>query len=167
MYGIDHDANTPGFQDGLNTVGDLSRQFFLNLQSPGKRFDHACEFADADDFLVRQVADMCDADYRRHVVFAVRFESNIAQDDQFIVAFDFFECSLQELDGILAIAPEPVLVSQGDTLRRIEQAFTLRIITSPAQEYFYSLFSLLSAWAFGWGDIIGFACQFGRLISDS
>jgi hypothetical protein len=33
---------------------------------------------------------MRDADDRRHVMLAVRFESDIAQNDEFIVAIDFF-----------------------------------------------------------------------------
>ncbi len=132
MYCINDDANTPGFEDALNTICNLCRQFFLHLQAPGKSFDNPCEFADADDFLVGQVANMCNSDYRGHVVFAMRLERNITQHDQFIVAIDFLERPLQKSDRVLSIPPEPVVVCQGDPFGCINQAFAFWIIAGPA-----------------------------------
>ena len=88
---------------------------------------------------------MRDTDNRRHVMFAVRFERNIAQDDQFVIAFDFLEGALQELDRILGIPPEPVFVSKDDALWRIAQAFAFGIVARPAKECIDGLFGLFSA----------------------
>src|SRR5512139_3338966 len=67
---LDDDGDAARLQDFLQGVGDLRRELLLDLQAEGEGVDHAGELADADDAVVRQVADMDPADDPHHVVVA-------------------------------------------------------------------------------------------------
>ena len=78
MYAFDDHADAFGFEYVLNTVSDLCRHRFLNLQTPGESFDNPRQLADTDHFPVRQIADMNFAYDWCHVVFAMRLEADVA-----------------------------------------------------------------------------------------
>ena len=77
---------------------------------------------------------MCMADDRRHVMFAVRFEMDVAQDDYFVVALDFLKRPLEIRDGIFFVTGKPVLVRSCNACRGIDQAFAIRVFSRPEQE---------------------------------
>jgi len=68
------------------------------------------------------------------VVFAVRFEFDVAQHDQLVVTLDFLEGARQVFARVDAVAAEPVAVGFGDPARGIEQAFARRVFAGPAQQ---------------------------------
>src|SRR3546814_20867080 len=81
-----------------------------------------------------QVADVGLADDRRHVVFAVALELDVAQHDHLVVAGNLLEGALQVLARIVGVAAEPVSVGVDHALGRVEQALPSRIVASPAQQ---------------------------------
>jgi hypothetical protein len=48
------------------------------------------------------------------VVFTVRLERDVSQDNHLVVSVDLLECALEVSDGVLLIAAEPVFVGLGD-----------------------------------------------------
>ena len=131
MRCFDHHANTLRVQDVPDAICDLRGHLLLHLKAASECLDNACEFADADDFLIRQVANMRVADDRRHVVFAMGFELDVTQHDHLIVAVKFFECTREKLDRIFLVAAEPVLVGAGDPRGCINQSFPARVFAGP------------------------------------
>ena len=100
MHAFYHHANALGLEHVLDTVGDLRGHAFLYLQAFGEGFDDPCQLADADHFPIGQIADMNFADDWSHVVFAMRFETDVAQDDHLIVTIDFVERAPQLLHRV-------------------------------------------------------------------
>jgi len=84
------------------------------------------------------------ADYWCHVVFAMRFESNIPQDDHFVVALDFFERAFEVSYRVLLVAAKPILIGSCNPLWRVSKAFTTWILTGPKQQCMNSLFGFLA-----------------------
>ena len=66
-----HGETSTGVVQPLADVGDLCREFFLDLETPCKGLDDTGQFADADHLVARQVTDVGNADDWRHVMFAV------------------------------------------------------------------------------------------------
>ncbi len=60
---------------------------------------HARQLADADHPAVRQVGDVGPADDRHHVVLAVAFQADVAQQDDLVVALNLLEGPLQQWTG--------------------------------------------------------------------
>src|SRR5690606_35555400 len=69
-----------------------------------------------------------------HVVFAVAFEFDVAQDDHLVVAGNFLEGALQVRTRVFGVAAEPVAIGLDDALRGAEQAFARRILAGPAKQ---------------------------------
>src|SRR5690606_23976599 len=134
VTGLDHHAHAAGPEHVLDHLGDLRGHLLLDLEAPRIGLDHARELADAHHLAIGQVADVSTADDRRHVVFAVAFELDVAQHDHLVVAADLLEGALEVLARVLAIAAEPVAVGIDHALGRVEQAFARGIIAGPAQQ---------------------------------
>ena len=75
-------------------------------------------------------------------MLAVRFESDIAQQHDLVVASDFFECALKVLAGILGITGKPLFIRVNDPRRRPEQPFAVGIVAGPADEGAHGVLSL-------------------------
>ena len=105
---------------------------------------------------VGQVTHVRAADDRRHVVFAMALELDVAQHDEFVVALDFLEGARQVLLGIQRVAAEPVLVGLDHALGRVEQAFARGVLAGPAQQRAHGLFGL------GAGNIVAGVAHRGR-----
>src|SRR4051812_6167007 len=97
---IDDHPDSPRLQDLIDAASDLRCEFFLNLKTSRIAIDHSCELADTDNLGGGQVAHVSSADDRRHVVFAVRFEFDVAQDDHFVITLDLLEGTSQIFGGI-------------------------------------------------------------------
>ena len=70
----------------LQPVGDLPGQPLLYLRPAGEQLDHPGQLGQAQDPLARQVADVCDADERQHVVLADRVHRDVSGEHQLVVA---------------------------------------------------------------------------------
>ena len=162
---LDDDADAFRIQHVPDAVGDLRRHLFLDLEAPRKGLHDPREFADADDLVVRQIAHVRAPDDRRHVVFAVRLETDITQHDHLVVTVDFLESALQVLDRILLVAAEPVLVGRHDALRRVQQAFPARVIARPEQQGPDGFFGLLAARLARFSGLLVFFGQGGVLVA--
>jgi hypothetical protein len=79
MGRIDDNGDAPWLQDGVEGVGDRSREPLLNLQTPGKSIDQTRQLRDPDHVLLGEIADVSMADDRRDVVLAMGFERNRPQ----------------------------------------------------------------------------------------
>src|SRR3546814_16376266 len=82
----------------------LGGQPFLHLEPARIAVEDACEFRNADDAVLRQIGDRRLAGDRRHMMFAVRLERNIAQQHDLVIAADLFESAGQMNRRVLAIA---------------------------------------------------------------
>src|SRR5271166_769530 len=78
MNGVDDDAYAARLQHVVDACGDLRGELLLDLEAARIAFDHAREFADSDDAVGRQVADVRPSDDGRHVMFAKRLEIDVA-----------------------------------------------------------------------------------------
>ena len=47
-------------------------------------------------------------------MFAMRFKRDVTQSDHLVIAFNFLERALQEIDGIIFVSTEPVFVGLRD-----------------------------------------------------
>ena len=110
VRGLDHHGDAAGLQHLLDGVGDLGGELFLDLQPLGVGFHDAGELADADDAAVRQVGDVGAADDRHHVVLAMAFQPDVAQQNDLVVAVGFLERAFQQADGIHLVAGEEFLI---------------------------------------------------------
>ena len=66
-----------------------------------------------------------------HVVFAIAFKADVAQDNHFVIAFNFLKRALEKRGWVFVIAAEPLLVGAGHAGWRVEQAFAVWIVTGP------------------------------------
>src|SRR5688500_1085972 len=74
MNRIEHHGDAAWPQHAIDAACDLCSELLVYLEAAGVAVDDACELADADDFVGRQVADVRAADDRRHVMLAMRLE---------------------------------------------------------------------------------------------
>jgi hypothetical protein len=87
----------------------------LNLHALGIDLDDTCQFGNTDNPVARQIADMRPPDDRRHMMLAVGNETNVAQQNHFVIPGDFLECPAQQLVRIFAISGKPLLIGTNDT----------------------------------------------------
>jgi hypothetical protein len=93
---------------------------------------HPRELADADDATLRDIGHPGAADDRRHVVLAMAFEANAAQDDHLVIAFDLLKGLLQDFGRILRIAGKILCEGARNPVRRVVQAVAGGIVARPA-----------------------------------
>jgi hypothetical protein len=82
------------------------------------------------------------ADNRRHMMFAVRFELDVPQDNHFVIAVDLFESAAQKLDWIVFVSAAPVFPGSRDSAGGCCEAFTLGILSNPQQKRFDGIFGI-------------------------
>jgi len=70
VLGLQHHADTPGAEVGVEALGDLHGQPFLRLGLGGEVLDQAGQLGKPEDALPGQVADMRDAREEQHVMLA-------------------------------------------------------------------------------------------------
>ena len=83
-------------------------------------------------------------DDRRHVVLAMRFEPDIAHDDDLVVAVHFLEGALQQHLRILSVTAEPFLVGARHASGRAFEPFAHRIVAGPADQRAHRVFGLIA-----------------------
>src|SRR5262249_54745879 len=90
-----HHAHSKRLEYAVEARGDLGGHFLLNLKPFRIDVHETDKLGNSHNPLARQIADVNAADDRRYVVFAMRFEPDVAQQDDLVVAGDFFEGPLQ------------------------------------------------------------------------
>src|SRR5262249_10215220 len=131
VAGVDHHADAAWAQRVFDAMGDLRGELFLHLEAAGEAVPPAGHASGADYTGRGDVGSVGAAADRRHVVFAVAFELDVAQHDHLVVAFHFLEGAAQVLGRVFVIALEPVRIGLHHALGRVEQAFALRILARP------------------------------------
>ena len=134
MLGLDHHTHAVRLQHVHNGVGDFRCHFFLNLQATAKTLNHAGQLGNAHDAIGRQIGHMGATDDRQHVVFAVRDETDVLQDHQFVITADLFEGALQIFARVGMIALKQLAIGFGHALWRVQQAFAVGIVARPADQ---------------------------------
>jgi hypothetical protein len=109
--------------------------------------DHARNFRDADDAVPRQVADMYRTADRGHVVLAAGLEGDVAQDDDVVVSADLLEGPLEDLEGILLVAFEPLCIGPSHPSGRVNKPLPFGILAGPADQGADRLFRRIAAQA--------------------
>ena len=88
---LNHNADAMGLESGVEAIGDLRRHFFLNLQAARKCVDQTGELGDADHPVARQISDVNASDNGCYVMLAMRLETNVTQQDHFVITTDLLE----------------------------------------------------------------------------
>ncbi len=133
MGGLDNDRDPLGLQLIHEQRSDLLGQTFLNLRPGGEGIHDAGEFGDADDDAVRQIGDVRLALEGHEVVLTERVESDVAEDDEFVVRFG--ERRGDQLRRILRQAGTEFGVHPGDTRRRLLQPLAVGILADADQNF--------------------------------
>src|SRR5215471_4552993 len=139
---FDNDRDTQGLEDPLQGIGNLCRDPLLNLKPLGIDLDEPRQLGNPDHPVVRDIADMRPPDDRRHMVFAMGFKTDPAQQYHFIISGDLLESSLQQFLRLLAVTGKPFLIGAGDTGRRFDESLAIRIVAGPPNEGAHGLFRL-------------------------
>ena len=69
-----------------------------------------------------------------HVVFAMGLEPDIAQQNNFVVSFNFFKSPLKYGFGIGGIAGKELFVGAHDAIRGIHEPFPVGVIARPSDQ---------------------------------
>jgi magnesium chelatase family protein len=112
--------------------GDLGGHFLLDLQAAGIDLDQPRQLRNPDHAVARQIADMHPADDRRQVMLAMRFEADVAQHHDFVIAAGFLKGAFKIVARIVLVTGEPFLVGAHDPRRGGNKALALGIVTRPA-----------------------------------
>jgi hypothetical protein len=128
------------FEHAAQAFRNLGRHFFLNLKTLCIDVDKASELRDSNNAIAGKIANVDAADDRRHMMFAVRFELDVAQQHDLIVTSDFFEGSLQVFTRIFKITRKPFFISAYDATGCSEQSFAIRIVAGPTNESTHGIF---------------------------
>ena len=142
--GADHHGDAERGETLLDGLADLRRERLLHLQPAGEDVDHAREFRQTDNPLVRQIGDVRDAGERRDMVLAMAFEAHVAQQDHVVIAGHILE-GAGELGGrIRAIAAEALLEGLDHALGGIGQPGARWVVTRPGEQRAHRLLSLFA-----------------------
>ena len=119
---------------GVERRQDLRGHRLLRLQPARIDVHQPSELGQAEHAAVGIIGDMGLAEERRHMVFAMREERDVAHQNHFAIAFDLFEDGVENGGGVLRIARENFLIGLGDARGRVAQAFAGRIVSRPGQQ---------------------------------
>jgi hypothetical protein len=122
-----------------DTFGHFGGEPFLHLQAPGIAVKHAGQFRNAHHPVPREIGDRGLADDRCHVVFAVRLERDVLEQDHLVISAHFLEHARQVDGRIVAITLAIFLPRAGHAARSIDQPFACRIIAGPFDQGAYGL----------------------------
>jgi hypothetical protein len=71
------------------------------------------------------------------MMFAVRLERDVAQQNDLVIAADLFECPRKMDCGIFLIAPAIISPGARDAPWRVDETFAFRVLADPAKKGFY------------------------------
>src|SRR5579871_4324952 len=159
MGSLNDNGDASRLEHTIQGIGDLRRHSLLNLHASRVDLDDPGQFGDADNPLVGQVAEMRPPDDRRHVVLAVRYETDIAQQHHLVISGHFLESPLQQLVRIFVISGKPLSIGASDTRRCVDQPLAPRVIAGPTDQGDNGLFD------FGGGRSVGGLDRFRMLLT--
>ena len=133
MLGLQHDDDSFRIEFLVQQIGNRVRHPLLNLRPARDLFDDASQFAQPRDLAIGQIADVGLADERQQVVLTHAVESDVTHEYQLVVIFR--EDFLQVPSRLGMQAGEQLSVHSGDSARRIEQSFTVRIFADRRQNF--------------------------------
>jgi hypothetical protein len=110
VAGLDDDRDAARLQHVVDRVGDLRRQLLLDLQPARIGIHDPRKLADADDAPVRQIGDVRAPDDRHHVVLAMAFHPDVAEQNDLVVAVNLLERPLEHRRRVGLITGEKLLV---------------------------------------------------------
>ena len=134
MSRLEHDGHPERLEMRPNTVGDLGRETFLNLEATGVTVQHTGELGNADYAVAGKIRDVRLADDRRHVMLAMGQKRDVLEKDDVVVTAGVLERSFQMYRGFFFVAPAVLAPSPGNAFGRVDQAFSVRIVSRPAQQ---------------------------------
>ena len=86
-------------------------------------------------------------------MFAMRGKADVAHQHHVVIAFDFLKHLLEDGSGVLPVSGKKLLIGFGNTLGRVAQPLTLRVVTGPAQQHAHGVLSLLARGSGGVGQL--------------
>ncbi len=132
MTGFDHYADTLWLNGFLNGLGNLRGQSFLNLQAAGKYFNEPWNFAQADNFAIRNVGHVYLAKERQHVVLAETKHFDVLDDDHLVVG-DCEQGLLKHGLGVFFVALDQMLIGAVNSLGSTLQPLAGRVFAEDAR----------------------------------
>ena len=130
---LDHHADALGGDRIHHLLRDLLGQPFLQLQPAGVHVDQAGELRYAEHASARDVADVAAAEERQHVMLAQAVDLDVLDDHHAVGRLR----EHRAVDQLLRIDPgagSEELDRLRDPLRRLEQAFAVRILADLDQQ---------------------------------
>ena len=125
---LDDNSHSKWIESILDTVADLCRESFLNLQTTGEGLDHSGNLAQSGNLSIRDICNVGLTDERHHVMLAGRVEFDILHEHHLLI-FLLEHCTTKNLRPILMRTMRQELKSLCDTLRCLDQTLTLRILS--------------------------------------
>src|SRR6266851_335397 len=129
VAGFDNHADALRSNFFLDGRCDLVGQAFLNLQPARKHIHDARNLAEPQNALVRQIGHVGFAEEWQHVVFAEAEEFDVLNDDHLVVGHAERR-AIQDMIQVLVVAAGQVLERFLEALRRLAQAFAIRIFSN-------------------------------------
>src|ERR1700674_2632484 len=134
MAGFDNHADTLRGDFFLEGLRDLAGHALLNLQAARKHVDYACDLAEPQNTLIRQIGHVGFAKERQQVVFAEAEELDVLHNDHFVVGHAEGR-TVQYMIQVLVVAAGQKLQSLLKTLRCLAQTFAIRILSDYLDDF--------------------------------
>ena len=134
VLGLDHHRDAARLEDLFDRGGDLRGEMLLRLQAVRIDIDQPRQLRQADDPVGRHVGDMRLAVERHHVVFAVRIELDVLDQDEVVIAAGLAEGAVEHLGRAGAVAFVDFLIGVDDALGRIEHAFARGVVAGKGDQ---------------------------------
>ncbi|KAG1249111.1 hypothetical protein G6F68_013513 [Rhizopus microsporus] len=126
VLGFDDDAHACRAGDGLDGLGDLAAEVFLDLQAAGIHLDDAGDLGQAQDAAGRQVGHVRLADEGQHVGLAQRVQLDVLDQHDF-AGVGGEQRAVDDFVQVLAVAAAQVAHGLGRAGGRVGQPFAGRV----------------------------------------
>ncbi|KAF5136310.1 hypothetical protein E5D57_000070 [Metarhizium anisopliae] len=127
------DGDALGPQDLEDGVGHLLGEALLDLQAARKHLGDAGQLGDADDGVVRDVADVHLARKGHQVVLADRVDVDVLDNDHLGVAL-LEDGAVDNVEHVLLVAARKVQHGLGVALRRGQEALAVRVLAHALED---------------------------------
>jgi len=142
MPRVQHHGNPFGVDGLFDSICYLFGHLLLDLEAAGKDVDDAGDLGETDYFAVGDVCYVRPADDREHMVFTHGIKLDISDKYHFIVAGSK-KGLIEYLARIPGVAFGKKTQSFGDTVRCLDESFSVGIFSYLFQDSFYSIFQNL------------------------
>jgi len=156
VSGLDYDDDAPGIELLGDEVGNLVGHAFLHLGPLGDFLDDAGEFAESGYLSAGEIADVGDSHEGEEVVLAHAVETDVADEDDFVVAFLEDAAEMVCRRGVKT--GEEFRVHAGDPLGGFQKAVAVWVFTDGGEDLAYGAFDareIDGGGRFGFGGVVG------------